>query len=156
MSTQIRPAPVRKTIFVEAPQALAFDVFTGGIGRWWPSSHKIGPADLDKPIIEPHAGGRWYELDVDGSQCEIGKVAVWEPPARLVLTWQLTAEFKFDPNLVTEVEVQFTPEGSGTRVNLEHRHLERLGSTAETLREAIDAPGGWSGLLQLYAQAASE
>ena len=156
MNLQIRPAPVRKSIFVDAPQALAFDVFTSGIGRWWPKSHKIGPADLDKPIIEPRAGGRWYELDTDGSECEIGKVAVWEPPARLVLTWQLTAEFKFDPNLVTEVEVQFMPEGSGTRVNLEHRHLERLGGTADKLREAIDSPGGWSGLLALYAQAAAE
>ena len=154
MNLQIRPAPVRKSIFVDAPQALAFDVFTSGIGRWWPKSHKIGPADLDKPIIEPRAGGRWYELDTDGSECEIGKVAVWEPPARLVLTWQLSAEFTFDPNLVTEVEVQFMPEGSGTRVNLEHRHLERLGGTADKLREAIDSPGGWSGLLALYAQAA--
>ena len=156
MSSQIRPAPVRKSIFVDAPQALAFDVFTSGIGRWWPKSHKIGPADLDRPVIEPRSGGRWYELDTDGSQCEIGKVVTWEPPARLVLTWQLNAEFKFDPGLVTEVEVQFTPEGSGTRVNLEHRHLERLGETAEALREAVDSPGGWSGLLQLYAEAAAQ
>ena len=156
MSSQIRPAPVRKSIFVDAPQALAFDVFTSGIGRWWPKSHKIGPADLDKPVIEPRAGGRWYELDTDGTQCEIGKVVTWEPPARIVLTWQLNAQFKFDPGLVTEVEVQFTPEGSGTRVDLEHRHLERLGDTAEALREAVDSPGGWSGLLQLYAEAADE
>ena len=156
MNTQIRPAPVRKSIFVDAPQALAFDVFTSGIGRWWPKSHKIGPADLDRPIIEPKEGGRWYELDTDGSQCDIGKVVAWEPPARLVLTWQLNAEFKFDPSLVTEVEVQFTPEGSGTRVNLEHRHLERLGDTAEALREAVDSPGGWSGLLALYAEAAAK
>jgi uncharacterized protein YndB with AHSA1/START domain len=156
MSSQIRPAPVRKSIFVDAPQALAFDVFTSGIGRWWPKSHKIGPADLDKPVIEPRAGGRWYELDTDGTQCEIGKVVTWEPPARIVLTWQLNAQFKFDPGLVTEVEVQFTPEGSGTRVDLEHRHLERLGDTAEALREAVDSPGGWSGLLQLYAEAAAK
>jgi len=156
MSSQIRPAPVRKSIFVDAPQALAFDVFTSGIGRWWPKSHKIGPADLDKPVIEPRAGGRWYELDTDGTQCEIGKVVTWEPPARIVLTWQLNAQFKFDPGLVTEVEVQFTPEGPGTRVDLEHRHLERLGDTAEALREAVDSPGGWSGLLQLYAEAAAK
>ena len=155
MSTQIRPAPVRKSIFVEASQAHAFDVFTNGIGRWWPKSHKIGQADLDRPIIEPRQGGRWYELDVDGAHCEIGKVAVWDPPARLILIWQLTAEFKFDPNLVTEVEVNFTPEGSGTRVDLEHRNLERLGESAETLREAVDAPGGWGGLLELFAAAAT-
>jgi uncharacterized protein YndB with AHSA1/START domain len=153
MSTQIRPAPVRKSIFVNAPQDRAFAVFTSGIGRWWPKSHKIGEADLERPVIEQMSGGRWYELGVDGSQCDVGKVGVWDPPARLILIWQLTAEFTFDPNLETEVEVTFTPEGSGTRVDLEHRHLERLGDNAEKLRQAVDSPGGWSGLLELYAQA---
>ena len=154
MSTQIRPAPVRKSIFVEASPEHAFDVFTAGIGRWWPKTHKIGDADLDKPVIEPLSGGRWYQLGVDGSECDIGKVLVWDPPSRLVLIWQLTAEFQYDPDLVTEVEVLFTPEGEGTRVDLEHRHLERLGDTAEKMREAVDSPGGWSGLLQLYAEEA--
>jgi len=160
MSTQIRPqitpAPVRKSIFVDAPQPLAFDVFTSGIGRWWPKSHTIGNAELDRPVIEPKAGGRWYQLGLDGSECEVGKVDVWDPPARLVLIWQLTAQFTFDPDLVTEVEVRFTPEASGTRVDLEHRHLERLGETAEQLRVAIDSPGGWGGLLALYAEEAAK
>ena len=155
MSTQIRPAPVRKSIFVDASPETAFEVFTAGIGRWWPKTHKIGPADLDRPVIEPKSGGRWYELDTDGSECEIGKVVVWDPPARLLLIWQLTAAFKFDPDLVTEVEVNFTPEGSGTRVDLEHRNLERLGDTAEGFRQSIDSPGGWGGLLALYAEEAA-
>jgi uncharacterized protein YndB with AHSA1/START domain len=155
MSTQIRPAPVRKSIFVNAPTDHAFEVFTNGIARWWPKTHKIGPADLDRPIIEPREGGRWYELDVDGSECEIGRVAAWEPPSRVVLIWQLTPDFTFDPNLVTEVEVRFTPEGDGTRVDLEHRGLENLGDRAEALREAVDSPGGWSGLLALYAEASA-
>ena len=154
MSTQIRPAPVRKSIFVNASQPVAFEVFTSGIGRWWPKSHTIGGVDLDRPVIEPKAGGRWYQLGLDGSECDVGKVDVWDPPARLVLIWQLTAELKFDPNLVTEVEVHFTPEGSGTRVDLEHRNLERLGETAEQLRVAIDSPRGWGGLLALYAEEA--
>lgn len=154
MSTQIRPAPVRKSIFVNAPQDRAFEVFTAGIGRWWPKSHKIGPAELDRPIIEPKSGGRWYELDVDGTECEIGKVAVWEPPARLVLIWQLTPEFSYDPELITEVEVQFTPQGDGTRVDLEHRDLERMGEKAEAMRETVSGPGGWPALLQLYADEA--
>ena len=158
MSTQIRPqitpAPVRKSIRVEASPDRAFEVFTSGIGRWWPKSHTIGNAELDRPVIEPKVGGRWYQRNVDGSECEVGKVEVWDPPARLLLVWQLTAQFTFDPNLVTEVEVQFTPEGSGTRVDLEHRHLERLGETAEQLRVAIDSPGGWGGLLALYAEEA--
>ena len=151
---QIRPAPVRTSVLVNAPQALAFDVFTAGIGRWWPKTHKTGPADLDRPIIEPREGGRWYELDVDGSKVEIGKVAVWSPPSRLVLIWQLTPEFTYDPDLVTEVEVLFTPEGGGTRVELEHRHLEAMGEKAEAMRETVSGPGGWPRLLQLFAEEA--
>jgi uncharacterized protein YndB with AHSA1/START domain len=148
---QIRPAPVRTSIFVNAPQALAFEVFTAGIGRWWPKTHKTGPADLDRPVIEPREGGRWYELDVDGTEMEIGKVAVWDPPSRVLLIWQLTPEFTFDPDLNTEVEVLFTPEGDGTRVELEHRYIERMGEKAEALREAVSGPGGWPALLELFA-----
>ena len=152
MNLQIQPAPVRKSIRVGAPADRAFEVFTAGIGRWWPKSHKIGPADLDRPIIEPREGGRWYERDVDGTECEIGKVLVWDPPARLVLAWQLTPEWKFDPELITEVEVTFTPDGDGTRVDLEHRNLERMGERAQAVHEAVGGPGGWGGLLELYAQ----
>lgn len=151
MTAQIRPAPVRKSIRVNATPDRAFDVFTSGIGRWWPKSHKIGQADLDRPIIEPRAGGRWYELDVDGSECELGKVAVWEPPSRLILIWQLTPEFSFDPDLITEVEVTFTPDGDGTVVDLEHRDLERMGDQAEAMAETVGGPGGWPALLQLFA-----
>ncbi|MEA3059437.1 MAG: hypothetical protein QOE50_849 [Sphingomonadales bacterium] len=153
MSTQIRPAPVRKSIFVAASPDRAFDTFANGIGRWWPKSHHIGNGELDGPVIEPRGGGRWYERAVDGSECEVGKVLAWEPPARLLLAWQLRHDFTYDPDLVTEVEVTFTPEGEGTRVNLEHRNLERLGDSAESLREKIDSPNGWGLLLQLYSEA---
>ena len=156
MNTQIRPAPVRKSIFVKVPPDRAFDVFTNGIGQWCPKTHKIGPADLDRPIIEPREGGRWYERDVDGSECEIGKVAAWDPPARVVLIWQLTPEFTYDPNLITEVEVLFTPEGDGTRVDLEHRDLERMGDKADAMRETVSGPGGWPALLQLFADEAAK
>lgn len=156
MITQIRPAPVRKSVYVNAAPERAFEVFTTGIGRWWPKSHKIGHSDLDRPVIEPKAGGRWYEIDVDGSQCEIGKVLAWEPPVRLLLAWQLNPEWKFDRELVTEVEVLFIPEGGGTRVELEHRHLERMGDRAGAVREMVDAPNGWGGLLELYSNQASK
>ena len=152
MNLQIQPAPVRKSIRVGAPADRAFEVFTAGIGRWWPKSHKIGKAELDEPVIEPREGGRWYERDVDGTECDIGKVLVWDPPARLVLAWQLTPEWKFDPELITEVEVTFTPDGDGTRVDLEHRNLERMGERAQAVHEAVGGPGGWGGLLELYAQ----
>jgi uncharacterized protein YndB with AHSA1/START domain len=151
MNLHVEPAPVRKSIFVNAPQRHAFEVFTAGIGRWWPKTHKTGPTDLDRPIIEPKEGGRWYELEVDGTECEIGKVAVWDPPSRLVLIWQLTPEFTYDPDLITEVEVLFMPEGDGTRVELEHRDLERMGEKAEAMRETISGPGGWPALLELFA-----
>jgi uncharacterized protein YndB with AHSA1/START domain len=158
MSTQIRPqitpAPVRKSIHVNAPPELAFDTFANGIGRWWPKSHHICKAEFDHPVIEPREGGRWYELTADASECQIGKVLEWDPPSRLVLAWQLTPDWTYDPDLVTEVEVTFTPEAGGTRVNLEHRHLERMGEGAEEARESVDSPNGWGFILQLYSEQA--
>lgn len=157
MQRTITPAPVRKSIRVEAPRERAFDVFTAGIGRWWPKTHKIGAADLDTLVIEPREGGRWFERDVDGSECEVGKVLVWDPPARLVLAWQLTPDFRYDPDLVTEVEVQFIAEGANaTRVELEHRNLERFGERVDAMRQQIDGPAGWGDLLQLFAQSATQ
>jgi uncharacterized protein YndB with AHSA1/START domain len=79
-------------MLVNAAPERAFPVFTAGTGRWWPRSHHIGVADPETFVIEPRAGGRWYERGVDGAECEIDKVLVWEPPARLVLAWQLTTE----------------------------------------------------------------
>ena len=157
MDQTIKPAPVRKSVRVNAPPERAFEVFTAGIGRWWPKSHHIGAADLDRLVIEPRAGGRWFERGVDGVECDIGKVLVWEPPSRLVLGWQLTAEWKFDPDLITEVEVQFIADGANaTRVELEHRNLERLGDRADAMRQQIDSPNGWGALLQLFAETASQ
>jgi uncharacterized protein YndB with AHSA1/START domain len=155
MTTMIRPAPVRKSVHVAVSPEQAFDVFANGIGRWWPKSHHICKAELDLVVLEPNAGGRWYELAVDGSQCEVGKVLEWDPPRRLLLAWQLRHDFTYDPDLITEVEVTFAPDGDGTRVNLEHRNLERLGDHAESLRESIDSPNGWGLLLQLYSEAAN-
>src|SRR5436305_410241 len=82
------------------------------------------------------------------------KEAGWEPPARLVLIWQLTPEFAYDPDLITEVEVLFSPDGAGTHVDLEHRDLERLGDKADAMRETVSGPGGWPALLQLFADEA--
>ncbi len=82
---------------------------------------------------------------------------VWDPPSRLVLSWQLTPDWKFDADLITEVEVRFLPDGAdATRVELEHRNLERFGSRADAFRQQIDSPEGWGGLLQLFAQAARQ
>ena len=156
MSTMIRPAPVRKSIYVAASPEHSFDVFANHIGEWWPKSHHTSKADLDRPVLEPCPGGRWYELAIDGEECEVGKVLAWDPPHRLLLAWQLRHDFTYDPALITEVEVTFAPEGDGTRVNLEHRNLERLGDNAQALRESIDSPNGWGLLLQLYSEAATD
>jgi uncharacterized protein YndB with AHSA1/START domain len=155
MQRVIAPAPVRKTLRVRVPVARAFEVFTLGIGRWWPKTHHVSKAALDQPVIEPRAGGRWYERDVEGKECEIGKVLVWEPPTRLVLAWQLSPEFKYDATLVTEVEVNFIAEGAdATRVELEHRRLDAYGERAQAMRDRIDAPNGWGAILALYAESA--
>ena len=94
--------------------------------------HRKSP--LEGRVVEPRAGGRWYELGEDGSECDWGKVLVWEPPARVVFAWQLTADWKYNSDFVTEVEVRFIPEGWATRVELEHRNLERYGEQAEAVR----------------------
>jgi uncharacterized protein YndB with AHSA1/START domain len=151
----IKPAPVRRSVTVKVPQARAFEVFTDGFGRWWPPSHHIGKTAMTGGVIEPRVGGRWYETCEDGSQCDWGKVVVWEPPSRLVLAWQLDSQFRYDPALVTEVEVRFTAEGEATRVDLEHRNLERFGAEIEKVRGSIDGPNGWRTVLAQFADAIS-
>lgn len=148
---------VQKTVLVEAPQAHAFAVFTERQGTWWPlATHHIGKAAAQTAIVEPRVGGRWFERGVDGSECEWGRVLVWEPPRRLVLAWELNADWQHDPSLHTEVEVRFVAVGPrSTRVELEHRHLERYAEKADQLRTALDSKGGWSQLLQLFAAAAA-
>lgn len=154
MNRTIQPAPVRKTIRVNTNPEHAFDVFAGSIGRWWPKSHHVGASEPENFVIEPRQGGRWYERGVDGAECEIGKVLAWEPPRRLVLAWQIGTNWKFDAALVTEVEVRFAPDGDGTRVDLEHRNLERLGGGADAYRAQIDSPNGWGLIIELFAKVA--
>jgi uncharacterized protein YndB with AHSA1/START domain len=154
MSAVIAPAPVRKSIRVKAAPQQAFEIFTAGMGRWWMKSHSIGTSPQQDVVMEPRAGGRWFERGEDGSECPWGKVIAWEPPSRVLLAWQIDGQWKYDATLVTEIEVRFIPDGSGTRVELEHRNLERFGPAAEQVRGQLDSDGGWSGLLQRFAEAA--
>jgi uncharacterized protein YndB with AHSA1/START domain len=154
-SRTIRPAPVRKSITVKADAARAFAVFTGRIGSWWPRSHCVASSPQKDVVLEPKVGGRWFEIGEDGSQCNWGKVLAWEPPVRLLLAWQINADWKYDPEFITEVEVRFTALAAGeTRVDLEHRNLERFGDKIEDVRSKIDSPNGWSGILKIYAEVA--
>lgn len=146
--------PIRKEIVVEASQARAFRVFTQEHGAWWPLvTHHIGEKPAETAIIEPHAGGRWFERAADGATCEWGKVLVWDPPGRLVLAWQIGADWKYDKDFITEVEIRFIVLGPArTRVELEHRRLDRLGAEAEPLRAGMDR--GWGTIIQLFADRA--
>jgi uncharacterized protein YndB with AHSA1/START domain len=131
-------------------------VFTAGFDRWWPRSHSIGEAPLKTAVIEPRRGGRWYGLLENGTKAEWGDVLAWEPPGRLLLAWRIGADWKYDPELLTEVEVVFTPEGEGTRVNFEHRLLENMGAEGEGARASFDSEGGWGGLLLMFAAEAAK
>lgn len=154
MTRTITVAPVRKTLQVKASQTRAFDVFTARFGDWWPRTHHIGKAEMKTGVMESHAGGRWYEVGEDGSQCDWGRVLAWEPPQRIVLNWQLNAQWQFDASLHTEVEVRFIAESADvTRVEFEHRLLENMGAQAEQVRTSVDSPGGWSAILANYQTA---
>jgi Activator of Hsp90 ATPase homolog 1-like protein len=145
--------PVRKTITVKASADRAFRVFTEEIDSWWPRTHHIGKSPMTKALMEGRVGGRCYSEQEDGTECDWGTVMVWEPPHRFVMAWRVTPGWLYEADLAkaSEVEVRFTSLSDGsTRVELEHRHFERHGAGADAMRTAIDAPGGWSGLLELY------
>lgn len=150
------PNSIRKVVTVQAPPAVAWRVFTEKMGTWWPlDSYKIGRARAVDAVIEPRVGGRWYELGDDGSTCDWGRVLLWEPHSRLVLSWDINADFQYDPDLKTELELRFIPDGqSGTRVELEHRHLDRYGTRRDEMRRIYDTEGDWGRLLQSFARTA--
>jgi uncharacterized protein YndB with AHSA1/START domain len=156
-TTGIDPNSVRKVVTVDAPQAVAWRVFTQKMGAWWPlANYKIGKAAAVDAVIEPHVGGRWYERGDDGSTCDWGRVLSWEPPSRLVLSWDISADWQPDPTLKTEIEVTFIPEGENvTRIELEHRRLDRYGARRDEMRRIFDVEGDWGRLLAQFARAAA-
>jgi uncharacterized protein YndB with AHSA1/START domain len=157
--TKGRPeTAVRKTVMVNVPQAHAFAAFTERHGEWWPLQHyHIGAQPPQTAILEPRPGGRWFERAHDGSECDWGRVLVWEPPSRIVLSWEIGSDWKHDPNLKTEVEVRFVAEGKDrTRVELEHRGLDAYGARRDEMRAIFDSDRGWKGLLDSFAAHASE
>lgn len=158
MTATIQPAPVHSTVTVNTSQAKAFEVFTAGFGRWWQRTGAgIGKSPLRTAVLEPFAGGRWYEIGDDGVETDWGRVLAWEPVTRLLLAWQIGADWRFDPALVTEVEVRFIADGpETTRVELEHRHLERIGEAAARYRALVGGPNGWTEKLEKFAREVSE
>jgi uncharacterized protein YndB with AHSA1/START domain len=154
MTPTITIAPVRKSIRVNATQAHAFEVFTSGIGRWWPRHATIGTAPMKEVVLEPRLGGRWYQLAEDGSQAKVGEILVWEPPRRFIVSWDLNSNWKPDTTVRSEVEVKFTADGpNATLVELEHRKFERMGAEAGAkMRKDVD--GGWPGMLEHFKKEA--
>lgn len=141
---------------VRMPVDKAFTFFTDSFGTWWPPEYHIGQTDLADAILEPREGGRWYERGVDGSECDWGRVLAWEPPHRLVVTWQVNGNWQFDadPERASEIEVRFTPDGpEQTTVELEHRHLDRL-VAGQAIHDTIGQGGGWVAIVERFAKAA--
>ncbi|HEU4484364.1 MAG TPA: SRPBCC family protein [Povalibacter sp.] len=143
---------MRKSVQVNASAARAFEAFTSGFNRWWPRTHHIGKAPMVEAVMEPFVGGRWYERDEDGSECDWGQVLEWEPPARLVLAWRVNGNAAYDPAVSSTVEIRFIAVSDKvTRVELEHRDLDRLGEKGVAIREMVGSPNGWGLVLQTYA-----
>jgi DNA-binding transcriptional ArsR family regulator/uncharacterized protein YndB with AHSA1/START domain len=145
---------VTKSIVVAVPRVQAFEFFIRQ-EVWWPvQTHHLAEPPGETVILEPFVGGRWFERWHDGRECDWGTVLVWEPPRRIVVTWQIGAGWVYepDPARASEIEVRFLAESQQrTRIEFEHRHLERYGAQAERMRSVLDAPGGAAGVLYAYA-----
>lgn len=129
-------APVRATVTVAAPVERAWRVYTQEYASWYPKGHFIGAGPAETVAFEPYVGGRWYERSPDGTELLWGRVLAWEPPYRLLLAWMVGGDWKSDPDpaRASEVEVRFVAEGPDrTRVELEHRHIERHGAGADSI-----------------------
>jgi uncharacterized protein YndB with AHSA1/START domain len=157
MTSQAADTSVRTSIVVEAPIERAFSVFTEGVGGWWPPEHHILEAELSDMVFEPRQGGHVYDRGVDGSECRWARVLAYEPPRRFVISWDINLQWQLekDPEKTSEVEVRFAADGPGrTRVELEHRNLDRHGEGWEQHAAAVGSPDGWRAGLSRFADAA--
>jgi uncharacterized protein YndB with AHSA1/START domain len=154
MSTQSVASPVRTSILVEAPQERAFEVFTADMASWWPADKHVLEGELAGMVFEPRVGGRIYDRAVDGSECSWARVLAYEPPSRVVFSWDIDLRWQIetDPERASEVEVRFIAEtDTRTRVELEHRALDRHGDGWESMRDAVGSPNGWGDGLRAFA-----
>lgn len=155
MGTPAVSPSVRSHVVVDAPLDRAFAVFTEQLDRIKPREHNMLSVDIAETVLEPHAGGRVYDRGVDGSECEWATVLAYEPPDRVVFSWNISPRWQVepDPDKRSEVEVRFLAESEQrTRVELEHRHLDRHGDGWEGAREGVASPDGWPLYLRRYAE----
>ena len=155
MSTQAEQTSIRTSIVVNAPIERAFAVFVEDFDSVKPREHNLLGADIAETVFEPHAGGHIYDRGVDGSECRWARVLAYEPPDRVVFSWDISPHWQLvaDPDEASEVEVRFVPETpERTRVELEHRHLDRHGDGWEGVRAGVESAGGWPLYLRRYAE----
>jgi uncharacterized protein YndB with AHSA1/START domain len=155
MSTSVRPAAVRAQIVVEAPIQRAFRVFTEDFDSFKPREHNLLSVEIAETVFEPHQGGRIYDRGVDGSECQWARVLAYEPPNRVVFSWDISPQWQLETDLekTSEVEVRFTAVGpKRTRVELEHRKLYRHGEGWEGERDAVGGDEGWPLYLRRFAE----
>jgi uncharacterized protein YndB with AHSA1/START domain len=154
MSNSASGTAVQHSVVVEAPIERAFRVFTDDFGSFKPPEHNMLGVEIAETVFEPRVGGHLYDRGVDGSECRWARVLVYEPPTRVVFSWDISPywQIETDPNRTSEVEVRFVAETEQrTRVELEHRHLERHGDGWEGVRAGVDGDEGWPLYLSRYA-----
>jgi uncharacterized protein YndB with AHSA1/START domain len=155
MTMQTAAAAVTASVEVQAPIEKAFRVFTEDIGSWWNPDHHILEGELAEMVFEPRVGGHVYDRATDGRECHWARVLAYEPPERFVISWDINLQWQVetDPSRTSEVEVRFVAQGPDrTRVELEHRNLERHGNGWEKMRDAVGSPGGWQLGLNAFAE----
>jgi uncharacterized protein YndB with AHSA1/START domain len=152
--TQTAAAVVRRQIVVEAPLERAFAVFTERFGEIKPAEHNLMKVPIAETVFEPKVGGHIYDRGVDGSECRWARVLVYEPPHRVVFSWDISPQWTLepDPENASEVEVTFTADGpSKTRVELEHRNIDRHGPGWPSVSDGVAGDQGWPLYLDRYA-----
>jgi len=157
--TDTETSAVSTSIVVDAPPDRAFAVFTDDMGSWWPKEHHVIQAPLSHMVFEPDEGGHVYDVGTDGSECRWARVLAYEPPNRIVFSWDVSLQWQIetDPAKTSEVEVRFLPEGERrTRVEIEHRHLDRHGEGWDGVREGVGGDQGWPLYLRRYAAMVAE
>jgi len=147
-------AAVRKSIVVPAPVEKAFAVFTERLGDFKPPEHNLLASPIAETVLQPWVGGHIVDRGADGSECRWARILVFDAPTRLVFSWDISPEWRIesDPDRTSEVEVRFVAESpESTRVELEHRHLDRHGDTWRAVRAGVGSDEGWPLYLDRFA-----
>jgi uncharacterized protein YndB with AHSA1/START domain len=144
---------VRASIVIDVPAERAFEAFVHEMSSWWNPDHHILEGEVAEMVVEPRVGGNIYDRGTDGSECRWSRVLAYEPPHRFVFSWDISTEWRLETDLdkTSEVQIDFIAEGpERTRVELEHRNLDRHGDGWENMRGAVGSPGGWPGGLERF------